>query len=102
METCIWCLAASNHMNGVSMKVIDGSRSDSFILSWPDEEIDLEATRRSFNQDDATEDGAEAIALLLSIDRTDYTAVQRAVTTTGIDYWDIKIILITHSNRRDV
>lgn len=87
METCVWCLAASSHVNGISMKVIEGSRSDSYILSWPDEEIELEATMRSFNQNDATEDGAEAIALLLSIDRTAYTAVERAVTTTGIDYW---------------
>ncbi len=69
------------------MKVIEESCSNSYILSWSDAEIDLEAIRWSFNQDDATEDGAEAIALLLAIDRTEYTAVQRAVTTTGIDYW---------------
>jgi len=87
MESCIWCLTASSHGNGVSMEVIEESRSDSYILTWPDAEIDLAATQRSFNQDDATEAGAEAIALLLAIDRTEYTAVQRAVTTTGIDYW---------------
>ena len=87
METCVWCLAASSHMNGVSMRTIEENCSDLYILSWPDEEIDLEATQRSFNIDDATEYGAEAIALLISIDRTEYTAVQRAIKTTGIDYW---------------
>src|SRR6185503_18109354 len=87
MESCIWCVTASSHSNGVNMAVIEETRSDSYILTWPDAEIDLAATQRSFNQDDATEGGAEAIALLLAIDRTEYTAVQRAVTTTGIDYW---------------
>ena len=63
METCVWCLTASSHINGVSMKVLEESRSDSYILRWPDAEIDSEATKRRFNQHDATEDGAEAIAL---------------------------------------
>jgi hypothetical protein len=69
------------------MKVIEESSNDSYSVRWPDEDIDEEAINRSYNQDDATEDGAEAIALLLSIHRTEYTAVERSTTTTGIDYW---------------
>ena len=86
-EACVWCLTASGHTNGVTMKVHEEDRSDPCIISWPDDEIDLEAVQRSFNQNDATEDGAEAVALLLLIARTEYTAVHRAGETTGIDYW---------------
>jgi hypothetical protein len=86
METCVWCLAASNHANGVSLQVDDDSTVLSYFLSWPSK-LDLEAIGRSLNQDDATEEGAEAIALLVAVDRTEYTAVERASTSTGIDYW---------------
>ena len=87
METCVWCLLASNRVNGLTMRVTEESLNDSYFVIWPDEHIDTEAINRTYNQDDAIEDGAEAIALLLSIHRTEYTAVERATTTTGIDYW---------------
>jgi hypothetical protein len=87
METCVWCLLASKHSNGLTLDVKEESATDSYLVSWPNEEIDTELINRSYNQDDSAEDGAEAIALLLSIDRTDYTAVERASTSTGIDYW---------------
>jgi hypothetical protein len=87
METCVWCILASKHSNGVTLKVNEERPVDSYIVSWPDAAIDSELINRSYNQDDAAEDGAEAIALLLSILRTNYTAVQRASTSTGIDYW---------------
>jgi hypothetical protein len=49
--------------------------------------LDLEAINRRLNQDDATEEGAEAITLLVAMDRTEFEAVERASTTTGNDYW---------------
>jgi hypothetical protein len=87
MESCIWCWLACDHTNGSLLRVRHGKFSDEYSVAWPDSSIDREAIGRSYNQDDATEDGAEAIALLLSIERTEYTAVERASTTTGIDYW---------------
>src|SRR5262245_42519432 len=86
METCVWCLVASEHANGVSLKVINEPANDSYLVRWPTE-LDIEAIKRSLNQDDAIEEGAEAIALLLAVDRTEFTAVERASTSTGIDYW---------------
>jgi len=86
METCVWCLVASTHANGVSLQVDDDSTTLTYLLRWP-KKLDLEAIKRSLNQDDATEEGAEAIALLVAVDRTEYTAVERASTSTGIDYW---------------
>ena len=87
METCVWCLLASSHANGVNIRVDEDGASDSYAVSWPDEEVDVPAINISYNQDDATQYGAEAIALLVAIERTEYTAVVRAMTGTGIDYW---------------
>jgi hypothetical protein len=87
LETCVLCLLNSNHSNGVPLEVIDASEIVSYPVIWPENRIDVDAIQRSYNQDDAIEDGAEAIALLLSIERTTYTAVERASTKTGIDYW---------------
>jgi hypothetical protein len=86
METCVWCLVASEHSNGVTLEVNQDDATLPYLLSWPTS-LDLEALNRSFNQDDAVEEGAEAVALLVAIDRTDFTAVERASTSTGIDYW---------------
>lgn len=86
MDTCVWCLLNRKHANGLTMRVVDGA-DYSYLVTWPDEEIDDEAINRSYNKDDALEDGAEAIAFLVSIDRTAFNAVERAITTTGIDYW---------------
>jgi hypothetical protein len=86
MEACVWCMVSSEHSNGVILAVVDATETFSYRVSWP-KHLDLEAINRSLNQDDATEEGAEAIALLVAMDRTDFDAVERAATTTGIDYW---------------
>lgn len=87
METCVLCLLDNDHANGVPLEVLDSSESVFYAVVWPESRVNVEAIRRSYNQDDAIEDGAEAIALLLSIERTTYTSVERASTKTGIDYW---------------
>ena len=56
-------------------------------MTWPKNGIDLEAIKRTYNQDDATEDGAEAIAFLVCIERTEYTVSGARSSKTGIDYW---------------
>jgi hypothetical protein len=87
METCVWCLDYCKHENGVNIRVVNDSVASLYEIIWPEAEIDIESVRRSYNAHDAIEDGAEAIAFLVSVEQTDYTAVERAVTTTGIDYW---------------
>jgi hypothetical protein len=86
LETCVWCLLASKHSNGVTLEINDRDARLPYLLSWP-ADLDLEAINHSYNQDDAIEEGAEAVALLVAIERTDFTAVERASTGTGIDYW---------------
>ncbi|ACF13602.1 hypothetical protein Ctha_1138 [Chloroherpeton thalassium ATCC 35110] len=58
-----------------------------YKVCWDEHEIDRAALFRAYNADDGPEHGAEAIALLLIREQTNYTAIRRSVTTTGIDYW---------------
>lgn len=86
METCVWCLVAAKHKNGVTLRVDGDSPTSFYAVSWPSK-LDLEKINRSFNKDDAIEEGAEAIALLIAVDKTEFNGVERASTSTGIDYW---------------
>lgn len=93
METCVWCLLHQNHANGVKLKLIEiendveKCKNDVFFeVYWP-KHLDTKTIFRSYNQEDATQFGAEAIALLLVREHTKFTVIERAVTSTGIDYW---------------
>ena len=87
METCIWCLLHCDHSNGVKFRVENENNKFYYSVVWPTEIINIETINRSYNKYDAVEDGAEALALLITAECTEYTAVERAITTTGIDYW---------------
>lgn len=87
MESCVWSLWHCDHENGVKLTLDYEDKHYSYSVIWKDNEIDRDAIMRSYNQNDATEYGAEAIAILMSLDRTNYDSVNRAVTSTGIDYW---------------
>jgi hypothetical protein len=87
MEACVWCLLECQHDNGVIMIVTENKVDKQYKIFWKEEDIDREGLFRAYNKDDGPEDGAEAIALLLIRERTDYTAIHRSIQTTGIDYW---------------
>ena len=87
MEACIWCLLECDHSNGIVLTVDEGGAYSNYRLCWPEEDIDINAINRAYNEDDGPEQGAEAIAFLLIRERTDYTAIKRSTTSTGIDYW---------------
>lgn len=88
-EACIWCLVECNHSNGVGLETTQPNTKDKieYSISWNEESVDLSAIQRAYNEDDGPEDGAVAIALLIVREFTDYTALKRSVTKTGIDYW---------------
>jgi hypothetical protein len=89
-EACIWSLWFCKHLNGVALGVADtleGSQKTRYQIKWLEDGLDAEVLKRSYNKDDATQFGAEAVALLLSVEHTEYDAVERAMTGTGIDYW---------------
>lgn len=87
LETCVWCLTECEHDNGTKMKSVNDAEESSFSIHWPASKVDLLAIGRAYNDNDAVEYGAEALSLLLVREQTSYTAIKRAVTGTGIDYW---------------
>ncbi len=86
-ESCVWCLTKCEHSNGIIIESLFCDRSDCYCVIWDDDNINLHNIFRAYNSDDAIEFGAEAIALLLIKEHTPYTAIERAVKGTGIDYW---------------
>ena len=87
MESCVWCFTKCEHLNGVRMKSIYSSKITCFSICWPQNDFDIDTLQRVYNQDDAVEHGAEAITFLLVREITPFTAIKRAVTGEGIDYW---------------
>jgi hypothetical protein len=64
---------------------VKGSCEATFTARWPtvDEQV-----RRCWNDtQEATEQGASAVALLLIVQLTEYTVVERSKKGTGFDYW---------------
>lgn len=86
-ETCVWCLSECNHDNGVTIKARNGEKRQEIPICWEDSSVDKEAINRTYNKEDAIEYGAEAVSFLLIRECTEYTAIRRAATGTGIDYW---------------
>lgn len=86
-EACVWCLLECGHSNGVGLDSIICDDLRCYKILWNDNSIDLNKLFKSYNLDDAVEFGAEAVTFLLICEQTPYTAIQRSVKGTGIDYW---------------
>ena len=90
-QAAIICLEECNHASGVSLAV-DGDIQVNPEVCW-DPLPDPEQSRHSWDPDDATEQGACALAVLLIDKFTDYTIVERAAKRlrsrrgSGFDYW---------------
>jgi hypothetical protein len=78
------CLEERKHARGVTLGVF-GDFTASYSLGWP-ETSDL--VRREWSDpQEATENGACGIAILLVETLTEYHIVQRSWKGTGFDYW---------------
>ena len=85
IEACLVCLDHHKHVTGIPLTIVEEGSSRKVDLYW-EETID-EQTRRSWKDlSDATEYGAIAIAILLVINCTEYTIIERSVKGTGFDY----------------
>ena len=84
-EACQVCLQNAGHRPG-QILAVRGSESRHFSLSWVEGEAE-QLLRSWADQQEATEYGATAIAILLVLQMTDYTVVRRSVKGTGFDYW---------------
>jgi hypothetical protein len=85
-EGCIVSLKKSGHNNKNTILYVDGDRQEECILIWDDKD-DEQLGRAWADQTEATEQGAVCLVILIAINYTGYTVVERAVKGTGFDYW---------------
>ncbi len=79
------CLQNWGHKSG-QVLWLKAKSSTEFSVYW--EEMESEQLLRTWaDQQEATEYGATAIAILLVLQMTDFTVVRRSVKGTGFDYW---------------
>lgn len=86
-EACKWCLLTCCHDTGVEILTQYKGEEKTIPIIWDENDSDLQTLSLSYNDDDGVEFGAEALALLLVRECTDYTAIRRAANGTGIDYY---------------
>ena len=78
------CLESQGHTPGTCLTVRNGA-NNGHRLDWP--QVTAQA-RRTWNDDEeATEDGAAGIAVLLASREIGYAVVLRSRKGTGFDYW---------------
>ena len=78
------CLEDRRHAPGVQLTV-RGTSSSGYPVTWP--VVTSQSRRTRADPQEATEDGAAGIAILLAIREIGLTIVLRSRKTTGIDYW---------------
>ncbi len=84
-EASSYCFHLQKHKNGVEMHV-KGDSEKVFQVTWENEIT--EQTRNTWNDtQDLIEFGASGVAILLTIEMTDFTVIRRAKKGEGIDYW---------------
>jgi hypothetical protein len=84
-EATATCLVSQNHQLGVEMNVL-GSQKAKFNIFW-NNKIKSQEFAAWNDEQELTEYGACGIAIMLVLELTGYTVVQRAKKGTGVDYW---------------
>lgn len=92
VQAAVICFEDSNHVSGVELEV-EGAFREKVAVQWQPLRHPQQA-RRSWDPDEATEQGACGVAALLIDGLTEYTIVERAMRwigtpgrSTGFDYW---------------
>ena len=78
------CLEAQKHVPGVQLTV-RGMSGSKYPMTW--QVVTAQSRRTRADVQEATEDGATGIAILLAILEIGHTIILRSHKTTGIDYW---------------
>ncbi|MCU0499943.1 MAG: hypothetical protein MUF87_21540 [Anaerolineae bacterium] len=86
MQACLICLDYHRHVSGLQLTVVNEQTNEKYYLNW-DEQVDDQMRRSWKDLQEATEQGAVAIAILLVINCTEYTIIERAAKGNGFDYW---------------
>jgi hypothetical protein len=84
-QAAVVCLDHEAHTSAIQL-VVEGAVTASFSLSWSEKVS--EAKRRFWNDlEEATQQGAYAVAFLLIRALTGYTVIERSRKGTGFDWW---------------
>jgi hypothetical protein len=88
VECCAWCMDEQKHANGKILEAKEGDSNTSHPVIWDEASVSITNILDSIHEDEAAEYGAEAIALILSVLKSDYNSVKRASKKGGgYDYW---------------
>src|SRR6266516_4192157 len=75
MDQCVRCFNHNGHPNGITLKVVQNKNDSHYEVRWPDDVPTDEELKQSYDNVEAAERGAEAIALLLIGQITQFTSV---------------------------
>ncbi len=85
-QACQVSLYLNNHSPSGTLLPVKGSKKKNYNLVWKGRVTSQ--TLRAWNDIDvATEHGAICIVIMLALDLTDYTVIERSKKGTGFDYW---------------
>jgi len=84
-ETAVYCLQKMGHISGVILNV-SGNKKEKIILNWSNF-LDAEVAATYNDETELVEYAATAIAILLTLELTDYSVLKRAQKGTKGDYW---------------
>lgn len=85
-QACAVCLDDQAHSSGVELMVLQEDSRRTFALLWENDVTD--DTRRAWGDlEFTTEQAAYGIAILLVIELTEFTAIERSRKGPGFDYW---------------
>jgi len=85
LQACTVCLEKSNHLSGTVVPVT-GSKSANVTLNWTST-INEQIKRNWTDNEEATEYGATAIAIMLACKMSSYNCIERSSKGLGFDYW---------------
>ena len=85
-ESAEFCLSKNNHTDPVTLN-ITGDTETSGVLEWSRPADHKTADRTYGNRNEASEDGAYAVAIVVLTQLENFPAVAKSPIGTGMDYW---------------
>ncbi|MCU0480101.1 MAG: hypothetical protein MUE54_02685 [Anaerolineae bacterium] len=86
VDACLICLDNQNHYQPITLNLVENKQPQNVEFIWNQPLTDqIRRTWRDLYE--ATEYGATGLAILLVIQRTSYTILERSVRGMGFDYW---------------
>ncbi len=90
MQHCaVYCLTSQNHLSGVKFNIKTNKKSIEYDILWDIAE-DTNLQKSIGDEETATEFGAMGLAVLLTLELTDYKYFESAIKGTGVDFWLFK------------